>query len=333
MEAHPVNDLRRLAGLVALGLILAGCAGTASRMDMFPQHFGFRPDEPKVVDTDDACAEYLSYVDYTQKLMEAYHSRATQNRWWIYVAGIVGLGVGAASAGLGIAGAAAATIALLAVSGGFTAASFATIDNQDLAKIYTIAATRVDTAFKDADAQLRVSRDKTTRYDDKEACGRALVTLKQGLWEARTMLEQARTSTAVAALVRAREEQKVLADVIAGAQDADPTRVTLAADITEVTPTAMAKREATEITLKVVNIRLDRVAMADVKVLLGTRELELSTSPTPDGSDQTTWKVTFTAPAQPPNTSQTVYAPTLLVGKSKQRVVSQSGKTLTYPTQ
>ncbi len=327
-----MNDLRRLAGLVALGLILAGC-GATSRMDLFPQHLGFRPDEPKVEEGKKACEEYLQHVDYTQKLLEAYHSRATHNRMWIYVAGILGLGAAAASGGLGVVAASVTTIALLSISGGFAAASFATIDNQDLAKIYTIAANRVDAAFKDADAQLRISGDKKTRYEDQEACSRALATLKQGLWDARTMLEQARTNSAVAALVRAREEQKVLAEVIAGAQDADPTRITLSADITEVTPESMTKREATEITLKVVNIRLDRVAMADVKVVLGTKEIDLSAPPTPEGSDQTTWDVKFTAPAQPPNTSQTVYAPTLLVGKSKQRVGSQSGKTLSYPKQ
>jgi hypothetical protein len=171
---------------------------------------------------------------------------------WIYVAGILGLGVAAASGGLGLAAASVTTIALLSISGGFAAASFAAIDNQDLAKIFTIAANRMDAAFKDADAQLKVSNDK--RYDDKEACGRALVTLKQGLWEARTMLELARTNSAVAALVRAREERKVL-DEIAG------------------------------------NIRLDRVALADVKVMLGTKEIDLSAPPTPQGSGQTSWDV------------------------------------------
>lgn len=328
-----VNDLRRLAGLAALAWILTGCASATSRMDMFPQHLGFRPDEPKIEqkapEGTDACTEYLTYVDYTQKLQEAYHSRATQNRWWIYVAGIVGLGVGAASAGLGIAGAAAATIALLAVSGGFTAASFATIDNQDLAKIYTFAATRVDTAFKDADAQLKVTDQG--RYSDKTACGLALNTLKQGLWEARTMLEEARTNTAVAALIRAQEEKKTLDKVIAAAQDADPTRVTLDGDITNVDPPVLPKREATEITLKVVNVRLDQVAMADLKVTLGTAKLDPSGPATPDGGDRTTWFVKFKAPGDPPNAGQTVYSPVLLVGKSKQRVSSTSGKTLTYP--
>lgn len=326
-----MNDLRRLAGLAALAWILSGCAAATSRMDLFPQHLGFRPDEPKIADNATACGEYLTYVDYAEKLQEAYHSRATQNRWWIYVAGIVGLGVGAASAGLGIAGAAAASIALLAVSGGFTAASFATIDNQDLAKIYTIAATRVDTAFKDADAQLTVSSDK--RYGDAAACGRALLTLKQGLWEARTMLEEARTNTAVAALIRAREEQKTLTKIIASAQDADPTRVTLDADITDVTPDVLPKREQTEITLKVVNVRLNQVATADLKVSLGPKKIPITIPPTPEGSELTTWLVKFNVPGDPPSASQLAYSPVLLVGKSDQRVSSTSGKTLTYPKQ
>lgn len=54
-------------------------------MDLFPQHLGFRPDEPKVVKDNNGCAEYIEYVGYTQKLLEAYHSRATHNRVWIYV--------------------------------------------------------------------------------------------------------------------------------------------------------------------------------------------------------------------------------------------------------
>ncbi len=41
-------------------------------MDLFPQHLGFRPDEPKVVKDNDACAEYIAYVGYTQKLLETY---------------------------------------------------------------------------------------------------------------------------------------------------------------------------------------------------------------------------------------------------------------------
>ena len=46
---------------------------------------------------------------------------------------------------------------------------------------------------------------------------------------------------------------------------------------------------------------------------------------TPQGCGQTSWDVKFTAPAQPPDTSEADYAPFLLVGKSKQGVGSQSG--------
>ena len=76
-----MSDLRRLAGLGGLALILAGC-GTTSRSDLFRHHFGIRPDEPKIVTTD-TCAEYIEYAGYAQQLLEAYHLRATQNRWWI----------------------------------------------------------------------------------------------------------------------------------------------------------------------------------------------------------------------------------------------------------
>lgn len=64
--------------------------------------------------------------------------------------------------------------------------------------------------------------------------------------------------------------------------------------------------------------------------MLGTKEIDLAAPPTPQGSGQTSRDVKFTAPAQPPDTSQADYAPFLLVGKSKQGVGSQSGQKSTY---
>jgi hypothetical protein len=96
------------------------------------QHFGIRPDEPRVAIPGDGrnCNEYMTYVTYSQQLMEAYHSRATQNRGWIYIAGITGLGIAAASGGLAAAAAVSVgTLGLLSISGGFTAATFATLNS------------------------------------------------------------------------------------------------------------------------------------------------------------------------------------------------------------
>jgi hypothetical protein len=143
-----------VAALLCLVAVTGGCA--TSRMDLIPQHFGVRPDEPSPRADAQACDEYREYVGYAQKLQEAYHSRATQNRWWIYVAAITGLGAAAATGGLAAAGAAGVgTLALLGISGGFAAGAFGTLENTELAKMYTLSANSVDKALLKADAYLR----------------------------------------------------------------------------------------------------------------------------------------------------------------------------------
>src|SRR2546428_106236 len=140
-----------LAALLTLGSILSGCATPTSRWDLWREHLGFRPDEPVVQPDITACKQNKTYSAYAQELQEAYHSRATQNRAWLYIAGILGLGVAAASGALAAATAVAAgTLALLAISGGFSAAAFATIDNSDLSALYTDSANGIDAALKDS---------------------------------------------------------------------------------------------------------------------------------------------------------------------------------------
>src|SRR5262245_42172685 len=126
MMRRAINSLLvRLSVCILVGGALSGCAtpgDTTSRDDLMRQHFGIRPDEPKIVIQSNQrdCSEYLTYVSYSQQLMEAYHSRATQNRGWIYVAGITGLGITAASGGLAAAAAVGVgTLGLLSISGGF----------------------------------------------------------------------------------------------------------------------------------------------------------------------------------------------------------------------
>src|SRR5262245_36659701 len=114
----------RLLTLIVLGTILTGCGmlGSFANPDIYVgSRIGLRPDHPVInVLPEDPCVELQKYVVYTVNLKEAYRTRATQNRSWIYVAGITGLGVAAASGGLAAAGAAAAgTLGLLAISGGF----------------------------------------------------------------------------------------------------------------------------------------------------------------------------------------------------------------------
>ncbi len=317
----------RFASLVVLSVFLGVFSGCAT----WSQHLGVRPDEPVINIENGACREYQSYSAYAQQLQEAYHSRASQNRAWIYVAGVLGLGVAAASGGLAAATAVGAgTLALLSISGGFSAAAFAAIDNPDLAQLYTIAANRVDQALKESDSRFSLGPDNEKRYDP-QVCVQALRVLKDGVSEARTTLEMSRTNTAVAALVRAREQQKILNEVIATQQAGDPTRVTFSADITELetVPAKPEKDKSTQVTLTIKNIRLDQVAQADVKVLFGGQELTLD-APAELVSDNT-YKVKFTAPAVRPQAGINDYAPVLLVGKTKQRIASQQGKKFTYP--
>lgn len=146
-----VRGWARAVVMLPLACAITGCASFGANM-------GMRPGEPAMgasLNVTEQCKEYKEYTEYAQNLQEAYHARATQNRWWIYVAAITGLGIATAGGGLAAASAASAgTIALLSLSGGFTAGVFGTLDNPELAKVYTSAANSVDTALQKADAHL-----------------------------------------------------------------------------------------------------------------------------------------------------------------------------------
>src|SRR5207247_264620 len=116
--AHVIGWSARLLTLFVLGAILTGCGTFSNSGISFGSRIGLRPDDPQfIVDSPtDPCTGLTEYIRYAVDLKESYRTRATQNRSWLYVAGIVGLGVAAASGGLGLAGAAAGTIALPRVS-------------------------------------------------------------------------------------------------------------------------------------------------------------------------------------------------------------------------
>jgi hypothetical protein len=318
----------RVTILVVVSTALVGCAH--SRRDLWLQHFGVRPDEPRIAvpgattDPDTAptkiCDVYTDYVQYAQQLQEAYHARATQNRFWIYAAGIIGLGAAAASGGLAAAAAGATTIALVAISGGFAAGSFAAIDNSELAKVYTSAANKIDAALIAADREQRTD----TNTPPATGCRLALATLKDGVFEARTTLELARTNNALGALIRAKDEQKNLTKLIEAVEEASPTRVTVTGRITEIDATT--KATFPEVVLTVDNVQLDRVAAADVKVLVGTAD-----GVGVQGITKTaefTYTVRFKAP-DIPGSSGKEFPVTLLVGKSRERVTATDK--LKYP--
>jgi hypothetical protein len=203
----------RLLTLFVLGAILTGCASFSNPDISFGSRIGFRPDDPQFIVgfPTNPCTGLTEYIRYAVDLKEAYRTRATQNRSWLYVAGIVGLGVAAAAGGLGIVGAAAGTIALLSVSGGFTAGAFATIDNSELANVYTVAANDINSAMAHVEARM-------TRCHSLEDCGGQLAYLREAVTTARNTMETARTASAAGALARAAAQKKLLDDEIAKVQ-------------------------------------------------------------------------------------------------------------------
>ena len=257
---HVIGWSARLLTLFVLGAILTGC-GTFSNPDIsFGSRIGFRPDDPqfKLSSPSDSCTRLTAYIAYAVDLKEAYRTRATQNRTWLYVAGIVGLGVAAAAGGLGIAGAAAGTIALLSVSGGFTAGAFATIDNSELANVYTVAANDIGSALTHVEARM-------TRCRSAEDCSGQLAYLREAVTTARNTLETARTSSAAGALARATAQKKLLDDEIAKvqAQFAAPAKTKAEKDAAE--KDAAEKRDAATKAQVVANTAKQEAATAQKK--------------------------------------------------------------------
>jgi hypothetical protein len=206
---------RRLLILILLGVTVTGCASFGNSDLYWGSRVGFRPDDPRigvVKPGEPACDALNEYVRYAVNLKEAYRTRATQNRSWIYVAAITGLGVAAASGALAAATAVAAgTLAVLAISGGFTAGVFVSIDNSELANVYTVAANDIGTSL--ANTEARVGR---CPFD--EECRAQLAYLANAVSNVSNKLETARTSSAAGALVRATAQRTLLDQEIARAQ-------------------------------------------------------------------------------------------------------------------
>jgi len=321
----PQRRAASLFSLLVLVGVLSGC-GT-----MMPRHMGIRPDEPTPATTDTACKVWVDYEEYAQQLEESYHSRATQNRGWIYVAGIVGLGVMAASGGLALASAATATtLGLLSISGGFAASSFAVINNDALAGSYTAAANSVDQSLKSA--REKIVFDKGGRTE--ASCVIALSTLNEGVSGARKELEAQRTNNAHLALARAIEQKQMLDKQIAAAQAtveaADLTQITVTAEIADVTatPTTLSATAKADVTLTIKNFKGDGVTISDLQVALDSKLklLPISTI-TKSDTDPNTYIVVFTVPANTA-TAGTAYTPELVI-KGKNRL--KASKKLTYP--
>ena len=153
-----------------------------------------------------ACLAFESVVKWSADLEEAYRTRTSLNRWAVYVAGTLGLATAAASGGLAAAGAAGAgTLGLLGISGGFSSGFFGFLNNGELAQMYTIAAGKIATARSEArklvEDALAAKSNVASTYFSQTGVLRVEVT------KARNELELARTSEAMAAILRAKHER------------------------------------------------------------------------------------------------------------------------------
>src|SRR5262249_19004262 len=110
-----------IAMLLVVVASLTGCASLNPSLGIRPT----RPDATYGESDVNSCMRLDKYLNYSRDLQEAYHSRASQNRWWIYVAGTLGLATIAASGGLAAAAVSTTTIAIVAFAGGFYSSFFA----------------------------------------------------------------------------------------------------------------------------------------------------------------------------------------------------------------
>lgn len=320
---------------VVVGILLmsSGCAHMPSR-----HSFGIRPDvspsEPPPAAVVEkcgrrhdvtppgtspayvACLEYEGVQQWSADLEESYFARATQNRWWIYVAGTLGLATVAASGGLAAAGAVGlGTIALLNVSGGFATGFFAVLNNSDLAAMYTLAANDIASARTEAarqvDAVLGIQTGVIATYYAQAS------TLRTAVTSARRKLEDARTTSAVTALARAQKEKDDLRDEINKLKTARAARVYVKGEvkaISDVNGKALPDIEggASQSVLTVVNVNLDGFSKDELSVVIGGRKFPVDGF-RQDFANPTSWDIRFTPPASQPKPGEKEYAPVVLI--------------------
>ncbi len=314
--------LFRILGLSMSILVLAGCTGP---------RWGIRPDDPPYnVQKKDACQEFVDYANYTQDLKEAYHSRATQNRSWIFVSGTTALATVTTTAALAAASSASAgSLALVPIIGGFLSGVFAIADNPTLADIYTIAGNQLGTTLQKADEKLTTQNGN--RYADPAACASALVFLRQGVTETKNNLERARTDSAVAALQRATAQTQHLNKIAAEIQAQAVIPPGQKGEIADIQPNevpAGAAGENIEIKLTVSNVNLSSIGFGDAQLVIGDKNLK-GASWTPPDAKTGNYVVIFKVPAKPPIDGKLDYTPTLLI-KGLTKVECRPNVTLKY---
>jgi hypothetical protein len=253
-----------------------------------------------------------AYLNYSRDLQEAYHSRASQNRWWIYVAGTLGLATIAVSGGLAAAAASTTAIAIVAISGGFSSGFFAFLGNDILAGNYTAAANSVD----DAIASAAVSKA------DSDQCAAAYVALVKGVSVAATQLEEDRTMSAAEALKRANTEKATLSkqtDIVVRDLRAAQTESSIALprlppSITAIKPDSINPASPVPVTLTVSNVN-DNITRVDLKVKLVSDGVAIQVAAPPAATSQpNVYEVRFMPPKDPPSPQPPDgYSPELVV--------------------
>lgn len=265
-----------------------------------------------------ACLEYGSVQQWSADLEESFFARASQNRWWIYVAGALGLATVAASGGLAAAGAVGlGTIALLNVSGGFATGFFAVLNNSDLAAMYTLAANDIATARSEAERQVEAMLSTQTgvvaTYYTQASVLRTAVT------NARRKLEDARTTSAVTALARAQKEKDDLQAEINKQKAARAARVYVKGEVKAISDAKMNPLPAIGggtsqvAVLTVDNVNLDGISKDDLTVVIGGRKIPVDAVGLPDVTKPTSWRLSFTPPASQPKPGEKEYAPVVLI--------------------
>lgn len=286
----------RLVLVLGLAVALMGCSLMPSSDFNLSAEMGIRPSLPALESKVNCSQRYADFQRFGRLTETAYRSRATQNRNWVYVAGTLLLGTTAATGGLAAAGATVLTLALLGISGAFGTGVFAMLDNGNLAVVYTAAADDIAKTRMEADAEFFLGVDyrdarkvymdylaaqdaavtdtdepppdpPATQLPNSSTCEAAVHTLWAGLNRATETLEEARTSAAVAALLRAKEEQKKLQAVI------DKTKK---ADIEAAVKNGTIKPErisADRVRLVLTGADLSGVAIGDLQVRVGVKEV------------------------------------------------------------
>lgn len=327
----------------ALVAVLTGCATFDPKAVSMGSRMGLRPDAPAVDDMMalDPCKRFSKYTQYAKDLEEAYRTRGTQNRAWIYVAALTGLAVAATAGALAAATAVTAgTLALLSISGGFAAGAFATINNNQLANVYDDAAREIGTAVASAEAHVwgtpsaSASPAAAAPPPSEATCSAQLAELITTVSQARNKLDTARTDSAEGALIRATAGQATLKEIIAAQTSTDVASVKLDGQITKIDGVAgpfNVPAGGKLVPLTVTNVQLDKVVPADIKIAFGSKVIDMG-APFPTKKGAYEYEVMLQIPAKPPDGDGVkMYAPAIVLERSKKRIPAATGLAVIYP--